>query len=343
MSHFRLLFSDNIHNQTNANSHTHKNEPWRWESEQQNVFENLKSAISEKNTLSYFDPEKPTVVYVDRSPIRLGAVIAQTNTNDNTTTPLYYASYPLSATEARYPQIDREALSIYWAIRRFHLYLYGIEFKIISDHQPLVSLLNNPASKPSVRTERWFMELQRYRFTVEYQLGKTNPADYASRHPPINNEGDETNTDVDAYVSYLVKIAVPKAMSLSEIKSATKSDLLMKAVISCLQTGRWYILPPGVSLTELSRYENVKSELTYNSDHNILLKSNPIVIRTTLQERIVHLAHEGHLGIVKTKALEREKVWFPMMDKLVERTIKSLLSCQIAPPSVATAKFPNKV
>ena len=36
---------------------THKNEPWRWESEQQNVFENLKLAISEKNTLSYFDTE----------------------------------------------------------------------------------------------------------------------------------------------------------------------------------------------------------------------------------------------------------------------------------------------
>ena len=187
------------------------------------------------------------------------------------------------------------------------------------------------------------MELQRYRFTVEYQPGKTNPADYASRNPSINNEGDETNTDVDAYVSYLVKNAVPKAMLLSEIKSATESDLLMKAVISCLQTGRWHIPPPGVSLTELSRYENVKSELTYNSDHNILLKSNQIVIPTTLQERTVHLAHEGHLGIVKTKALEREKVWFPMMDKLVERTIKSLLSCQIATPSVATAKFPNKV
>ena len=118
-----------------------------------------------------FDPKKPTVVYLDESPIT-GCCVSTKNTDDNTTTPLYYATYPLSATEARYPQIDREALSIYWAIRRFHLYLYGKEFKIISDHQPLVSLFNNPAPKPSARIERWLMKLQRYRFTVEYQPGR---------------------------------------------------------------------------------------------------------------------------------------------------------------------------
>ena len=157
--------------------------------------------------------------------------------------------------------------------------------------------------KNSARIERCLMESQRYRFTLEYQPGKTNPADYASRHPSINNDGDETNTDVDAYVSYLVKNAVPKSMSLSEIKSATENDLLMKAVISCLQAGRWYRPPPGVGLTELSIYENVKSELTYDSNHNILLKSNPIVISTTLQEHTVHLPM--CIGIIKTKALMR--------------------------------------
>ena len=46
------------------------------------------------------------------------------------------------------------------------------------------------------------------------------------------------------------------------------------------------------------------------------------MIPATLQERIVDIAHEGHLGIVKTKALLRDTVWFPCMDKMVETRVK---------------------
>ena len=47
-----------------------------------------------------------------------------------------------------------------------------------------------------------------------------------------------------------------------------------------------------------------------------------------LQERIVDIAYEGHLGIVKTKALFREKVGFACMDKIVETKIKACLPCR---------------
>ena len=95
-------------------------------------------------------------------------------------------------------------------------------------------------------------------------------------------------------------------------------------------SGRWHQPPSDVSLAELSRYENVKNELTCTD--SVLLKSNRIVIPTELQMKSVDIAHEGHLGIVKTKALMRGKVWFPSMDKLVETKVKSCLACQIATP-----------
>ena len=59
---------------------------------------------------------------------------------------------------------------------------------------------------------------------------------------------------------------------------------------------------------------------------------NRIVVPSCLQERIIDLAHEGHQGLVKTKILLREKVWFPCMDNLVESKIKSCLACQVANP-----------
>lgn len=46
----------------------------------------------------------------------------------------------------------------------------------------------------------------------------------------------------------------------------------------------------------------------------------------------MHLAHRGHQGIVKTKQLLREKVWFPAIDSLVDQTVKSCLACQANTP-----------
>ena len=60
----------------------------------------------------------------------------------------------------------------------------------------------------------------------------------------------------------------------------------------------------------------------------MLLKCDRLVIPATLQERIVDIAREGHLGIVKTKALLREEVWFSRMDKIVETKVKAYSPCQ---------------
>jgi hypothetical protein len=78
----------------------------------------------------------------------------------------------------------------------------------------------------------------------------------------------------------------------------------------------------------------VKDELTIvtTSEGSILLCNNRIVIPTTLQQRVVNIAHEGHMGIVKTKQLLREKVWFPAMNNLVESTLAQCLPCLASTP-----------
>ncbi len=43
---------------------------------------------------------------------------------------------------------------------------------------------------------------------------------------------------------------------------------------------------------------------------------------------MIQLAHEGHQGLVKTKKLLREKVWFPGIDNLAAKMIKDCLACQ---------------
>ena len=43
-----------------------------------------------------------------------------------------YASHSLSKVETKYSKMGREVLAVVWAAERFHLYVYGLKFNIIT-------------------------------------------------------------------------------------------------------------------------------------------------------------------------------------------------------------------
>ncbi|CAB3993403.1 Hypothetical predicted protein [Paramuricea clavata] len=126
--------------------------------------------------------------------------------------------------ETRYSQIEREALAIVWSCHKFHLYLYGTQLSVITDHKPLERLFNDPQSKPPARIERWLLKVQPYRFNVQYQPGSDNPADFIFRHPLPSSPTSREERCAEEYVNFVSMHAVPKALTLQEIKEATKSD-----------------------------------------------------------------------------------------------------------------------
>ena len=75
-------------------------------------------------------------------------------------------------------------------------------------------------------------------------------------------------------------------------------------------------------------FRKVKEKLTVSDESGIVLKNSRIVVPTVLCEKAISLAHEGHQGLVKTKQLLREEVWFPGIDQLAKRTIETCLACQ---------------
>ena len=156
---------------------------WQWGPQQELALQQLKDAMTSTTVMNYYDPNMRTEVSVDASPVGLGAILAQRE--DDSTEPriVAYAGRALTPVEMRYSQIEREALAIVWGCERFHLYLYGSQFELRSDHKPLELIFNNPKSRPPARIERWALRLQPYCFTVKHIPGVTNPADYMSRHP----------------------------------------------------------------------------------------------------------------------------------------------------------------
>ena len=78
----------------------------------------------------------------------------------------------------------------------------------------------------------------------------------------------------------------------------------------------------------LTSFRHIADELTLSAENDIILKGNRIVLPYTYQRVTIKLAHSGHMGVVKTKALLRFKVYFPDMDAMVAEETKCCLSCQ---------------
>lgn len=315
---------------------TEKGAEFHWGVEQQAAFDELKSVLSREPIVSFFDVEKETELIVDASPVGLGAVLVQYDKNDKKRKPyvVAYGSRALTPVEMRYKsQLEREALAVVWACEYFHVYIYGAPVKIVTDHQPLVTLYGNPGAKLPLRLERWGMRLLPYQPVVEYRRGRDNPSDYMSRHPLESEKSRQESLVAEEYINFVVSGSIPKAMTASEVIEATNMDPTLCAAKDLLLTGRWYMMEtkygqdPSVDYEALQSFSRINSEMSVTED-GLLMKGRKVVIPAQLQKRVVDLAHEGHQGLVKTKALLREKVWFPRIDNLVTKTVEECIACK---------------
>ncbi|KAJ8044259.1 hypothetical protein HOLleu_11669 [Holothuria leucospilota] len=163
----------------------------KWGPPQQRAFDTLKERLSSSPILHLPDPSKTFILKTDASDIGLGAVLMQRDADQ--CFPIYYASRKLLPRERNYAVIERECLALVWAISKFHVYLYGKEFILETDHHPLAYL--STAKMNNSRVMRWALSLQPYRYTVHAVKGIDNVvADYLSRCIQVevpNSKADE--------------------------------------------------------------------------------------------------------------------------------------------------------
>ena len=115
--------------------------------------------------------ERKIKLAADASAYGLGAVISHVY-EDGSERPIAYASRTLSNSEKNYAQVDKEALALVFAVQKFHTYLYGRKFVLVTDHKPLVTLLGPKNAIPplaAARLQRWAIILAAYSYEIEYK------------------------------------------------------------------------------------------------------------------------------------------------------------------------------
>ena len=70
-------------------------------------------------------------------PLGLGAALSHRSEEQ----PIAYASRTLTSSERNYSQLEKEGLSCIFGIKTYHDYVFDRAFELVTDHKPLLGLL----------------------------------------------------------------------------------------------------------------------------------------------------------------------------------------------------------
>jgi transposase InsO family protein len=235
-----------------------------------------------------------------------------------------YASKALTTTEQRYAQVEKEALASTWACEHFHMYVYGKEFQIETDHKPLVSLLGKKLLDDlPPRVLRFRLRLMKYSYTVYHVPGKRiYTADTLSRAPLSGTSSVESKSEDTAFVDSIIESLPATEKRLQEIREHLENDEVLQTVMGYCKRG-W----PDLACLQSPVQPYWQERDTYAVEQGLLLKGNRLIIPADMRVDVLDRIHDGHLGITKCRLRAKQAVWWPGLSKQLETLVTNCYVC----------------
>ncbi|XP_076248026.1 uncharacterized protein LOC143187672 [Calliopsis andreniformis] len=271
---------------------------FKFREEESKAFETLKKQLSSKPILAIYSPKAETELHCDASVSGFGAILLQKQSDGNFR-PISYFSQRTTPAESKYHSFELECLAVVYAVKRFHVYLGGIFFKIMTDCDSFRLTLSKQNINP--RISRWAMFLQDYDFEIQYRPGKRmSHVDALSRcHSILAIEG---NT-----FEQTLSICQDKDDEIGKIR-----DKLQK--------------------TEMKFFE-LCNGLVYRKDK---MKKLLFYVPHSMENNVIRTCHDdlGHVGLDKVVDNILKVYWFPKLREKAKDYIANCLRCrEFSPPS----------
>ena len=292
---------------------TRKNVQWKWGAEEQSAFQKLtQHGHGPGSTL-------PIGISCDASEVGLGVVLFH-RYQDGSEWPIANASKTLTETQRHYSQIQKEALAIVFALNKFHQFLYGRKFILVTDHKPLLALFGPSKATPALaanRLARWALMLSQYDYSIEYRrTSEHGNADALSRlpvGPDTDFDSEEEDADVDTVCTIRTISLQLNPTDQGVLEKESAKDPVIANVIRYTREG-W---PPKASSGEIQRDYSIEDFRKLSDSllaaHGCLLYGSRVVIPPSLQRQVLQLLHLGHFSIQRMKQLARTVVTGPSL------------------------------
>ena len=296
-----------------------------WDSNHTAAVEATKSALLQPPTLAFYQVGQDLRLDTDASALRgLGFVLWQRQGSQWRI--IQCGSRYLSDAKSRYAIIELELLAIVWAVRKCSLFLSGTSFEVITDHRPLVPILNSYSLDQieNPRLQRLVLKLRSYQFHATWQKGSNNCfADALSRNP-VDDPTTSDELGEDPSLSALSVRACIRQNSVTnlrhwELLEAATSDPDYQKLLNVVRYGfpsQYHDLCAAIK-----PFWTIREHLSVDS--GLVMKGHRIVVPQSLRRSILENLHSSHQGLTRTKARARQIVYWPHLSADIEEHIRS--------------------
>jgi hypothetical protein len=141
-----------------------KDVEFKWDDERKYAFNNIKAAISRAPVLRSPDFNRDFFLYTFASDQSLAAVLTQKDDGNNEA-PVSFMSTNLQGAELNYPAVDKQAYTVYKAVKHFRSYILKNHTKVIVPHPAVRSLFTQ--QEMGERRGNWMAVVQEFDLDIK--------------------------------------------------------------------------------------------------------------------------------------------------------------------------------
>ena len=343
---------------------------FKWDQKCTDAFNTLRSKLTSEKVLSLPDFSKPFQIETDACRYGIGGVISQQK--DNQWHPVAYYSKHLNTTEQNYSTTERELYAMVMTAEHFKQFLYGTEFVIVTDHQPLKYVMN--LKEPNARLMRWISRLSQFKFQIQYRKGNDNGnADALSRMPtdPENHEDEGSNHPI---ILNALEIQTTNHDNNQDQITQLNEDQASDENLKWMYNLKIQARTENKHRVKVKRFQNQEQKSLYTQWNRLQLINNTLyrswmvsdtprkqlifqyVVPQNQRINVLEKSHDsvysGHLGVQKTQERIKNRFYWPNWLKQTEEYVISCQVCQKiklstqnnnAPLKPIIPKYPNDI